>query len=215
MRHSTHCNASAPFECPPSERPTGAHLECDDSNHACWSWALDDQCELNKAFMENSCKRSCGLCPAAHALASPTASAATSMFASSASVDAEVPRASLLLSQAKGTASAPSAAAARPARAKSAVHAPLAAAQAQDAATPKATGVVRVKKAFASMMHGPATNDERVGGDARKATMVSMMLPVVCATVLLGSFFFWRLLISRRNRQRSTARTKARLLHSY
>lgn len=61
---------AAQRRCPALTRPAetpcvggeGSPGCCRDTNAMCWQWALDEQCELNKGFMESTCKLSCGIC---------------------------------------------------------------------------------------------------------------------------------------------------------
>ena len=61
---------AAQRRCPALTRPAEAPCVggegspgcCRDTNPTCWQWALDEQCEQNKAFMESTCKLSCGVC---------------------------------------------------------------------------------------------------------------------------------------------------------
>ena len=71
--HSDRCDASTKAHlvpCPPHTRPVEAPCAvhdlhcCKDQQPTCWQWALDEQCEANKAFMEGACRLSCGLCSA-------------------------------------------------------------------------------------------------------------------------------------------------------
>ena len=77
--YHTHCpdTLAATVRCPPATRPILAPCTegepdcCRDQQHTCWQWALDEQCEVNKAFMEGACKASCGQCPAVTAPVDP------------------------------------------------------------------------------------------------------------------------------------------------
>ena len=47
----------------PCVRAEGELICCKDDSPSCWQWALDEQCEQNKGFMQSTCKLSCGICP--------------------------------------------------------------------------------------------------------------------------------------------------------
>ena len=40
---------------------------CEDHDSSCVGWAEKGECEANKAFMESSCRKSCGLCDGGNA----------------------------------------------------------------------------------------------------------------------------------------------------
>ena len=76
---SGHCapgSAAAVVACPPTTRPSEAPCPegasaaacCKDSQPMCWQWALDEQCELNKGFMDGACPLACGRCAATRAV---------------------------------------------------------------------------------------------------------------------------------------------------
>ena len=60
---------------------------CRDTNPTCWQWALDEQCELNKGFMADTCKLSCGLCDAADDGAADAAGSADLTYHALAKLD--------------------------------------------------------------------------------------------------------------------------------
>ena len=72
--------------CPPTTRPPqlpcapgaeGTDACCRDQQPTCWQWAIDEQCEENKGFMDSTCKLSCGVCtPPTPALGAPATDAA-------------------------------------------------------------------------------------------------------------------------------------------
>ena len=62
-------STAATLRCPLTTRPPDEPCHtadpnscCRDTNPMCWQWALDEQCELNHAFMAETCQLSCGYC---------------------------------------------------------------------------------------------------------------------------------------------------------